>query len=106
MLVLNLVVLENPSPYTAPFQFQISFECNETLVDGLELIIIYVGSAESEEFDPTLDSVLVGGAGKCMFIFQADVPSSSLLHESDALDVPLDLITCTYHGQEFISMGY
>ncbi|PNJ13276.1 ASF1B isoform 3, partial [Pongo abelii] len=38
----------------------------------LEWKIIYVGSAESEEFDQILDSVLVGPvpAGRHMFIFQ------------------------------------
>lgn len=41
------------------------------LVD-LEWKIIYVGSAESEEFDQILDSVLVGPvpAGRHMFVFQ------------------------------------
>ena len=38
----------------------------------LEWKIIYVGSAESEEYDQTLDSVLVGPvpAGRHMFVFQ------------------------------------
>nr|KAF6297405.1 anti-silencing function 1B histone chaperone [Pipistrellus kuhlii] len=70
--VLNVAVLENPSPFHSPFRFEISFECNEALADDLEWKIIYVGSAESEEFDQILDSVLVGPipAGRHMFIFQ------------------------------------
>lgn len=38
----------------------------------LEWKIIYVGSAESEEYDQILDSVLVGPvpAGRHMFVFQ------------------------------------
>lgn len=38
----------------------------------LQWKIIYVGSAESEEFDQVLDSVLVGPvpAGRHMFVFQ------------------------------------
>uniref|UniRef100_A0A8C9PLM4 Anti-silencing function 1B histone chaperone n=1 Tax=Spermophilus dauricus TaxID=99837 RepID=A0A8C9PLM4_SPEDA len=65
--VLNVAVLENPSPFHSPFRFEISFECNEALA-----AIIYVGSAESEEFDQILDSVLVGPvpAGTHMFVFQ------------------------------------
>lgn len=41
-------------------------------VSDLEWKIIYVGSAESEEYDQTLDSVLVGPvpAGRHMFVFQ------------------------------------
>uniref|UniRef100_A0AC11AN56 Anti-silencing function 1B histone chaperone n=1 Tax=Ovis aries TaxID=9940 RepID=A0AC11AN56_SHEEP len=70
--VLNVAVLENPSPFHSPFRFEISFECNEALADDLEWKIIYVGSAESEEFDQILDSVLVGPvpAGRHMFVFQ------------------------------------
>lgn len=42
------------------------------LLTDLEWKIIYVGAAESEEYDQTLDSVLVGPvpAGKHMFVFQ------------------------------------
>uniref|UniRef100_A0A8C9DCR2 Anti-silencing function 1B histone chaperone n=1 Tax=Panthera leo TaxID=9689 RepID=A0A8C9DCR2_PANLE len=70
--VLNVAVLENPSPFHSPFRFEISFECSEALAEDLEWKIIYVGSAESEEFDQILDSVLVGPvpAGRHMFIFQ------------------------------------
>lgn len=32
--VLNVAVLENPSPFHSPFRFEISFECNEALTDG------------------------------------------------------------------------
>lgn len=42
------------------------------MVSDLEWKIIYVGSAESEEYDQVLDSVLVGPvpAGRHMFVFQ------------------------------------
>lgn len=42
------------------------------LILDLEWKIIYVGSAESEEYDQVLDSVLVGPvpAGRHMFVFQ------------------------------------
>ncbi|XP_034454088.1 histone chaperone asf1b-B [Hippoglossus hippoglossus] len=58
--VLNVAVLDNPSPFGNPFQFEITFECMEDLPEDLEWKIIYVGSAESEEYDQVLDSVLVG----------------------------------------------
>lgn len=32
--VLNVAVLENPSPFHSPFRFEISFECSEALSDG------------------------------------------------------------------------
>ncbi|XP_001511928.1 histone chaperone ASF1B isoform X1 [Ornithorhynchus anatinus] len=106
--VLNVSVLQNPCSFHSPFQFEISFECCEALTDDLEWKIIYVGSAESEEFDQVLDSVLVGPvpAGRHMFVFQADAPNSLLIPETDAVGVTVVLITCTYHGQEFIRVGY
>ncbi|KAG7250676.1 hypothetical protein CRUP_017237 [Coryphaenoides rupestris] len=106
--VLNVSVLDNPSPFRNPFQFEITFECMEDLPEDLEWKIIYVGSAESEEYDQTLDSVLVGPvpAGRHMFVFQADAPNTGLIPESDAVGVTVVLITCTYRGQEFIRIGY
>lgn len=49
----------------------LNFPTPHVLAD-LEWKIIYVGSAESEEFDQILDSVLVGPvpAGRHMFVFQ------------------------------------
>uniref|UniRef100_V9KTF5 Histone chaperone asf1b n=1 Tax=Callorhinchus milii TaxID=7868 RepID=V9KTF5_CALMI len=104
----NVVVLDNPSPFFNPFQFEITFECIEDLPDDLEWKIIYVGSAESEEHDQVLDSVLVGPvpAGRHMFVFQADAPNAVLIPDADAVGVTVVLITCTYRGQEFIRVGY
>ena len=41
-------------------------------LSDIECKIVYVGSAESEEYDQVLDSVLVGPvpAGRHMFVFQ------------------------------------
>lgn len=32
--VLNVAVLDNPSPFGNPFQFEITFECMEDLAEG------------------------------------------------------------------------
>lgn len=32
--VLNVAVLDNPSPFGNPFQFEITFECMEDLPEG------------------------------------------------------------------------
>lgn len=47
----------------------------------LEWKIIYVGSAESEEYDQVLDSVLVGPvpAGRHMFVFQVCLVEANYL---------------------------
>jgi len=44
--IVNVVVLDNPSPFKNPFQFEITFECVEDLQEDLEWKIIYVGSAK------------------------------------------------------------
>lgn len=106
--ICNVAVLDNPSAFSNPFQFEITFECLEDLRDDLEWKIIYVGSAESEEYDQTLDSVLVGPlkGGKHKFVFQADPPDVARIPLQDAVGVTVVLLTCGYRDQEFIRVGY
>ena len=94
--VLDVNVLDNPSSFTNPFQFEITFECLKHLPSGtfsfvararsvslkmkrktfttitdLEWKVVYVGSASDGKFDQELDSVLVGpipvGVNKFVF---------------------------------------
>jgi len=104
----NVVVLDNPSPFLNPFQFELTFECIEELKEDLEWKMIYVGSAESEEYDQTLDTIYVGPIpeGRHMFVFQADPPDVSKIPVADALGVTVVLLTCSYRGQEFVRVGY
>ncbi|KAB0800125.1 hypothetical protein PPYR_06385 [Photinus pyralis] len=104
----NITVMDNPSPFLNPFQFEITFECIEELKEDLEWKMIYVGSAESEEYDQILDSVYVGPVpeGKHMFVFQADPPDVTRIPENDAIGVTVVLLTCSYRTQEFIRVGY
>merc|ERR1711983_703598 len=76
--VCNVLVLDNPAQFMSKLEFEITFECIEDLPEDLEWKIIYVGSAESEEFDQI----------------------------SDTVGVTVILITCAYRGQEFIRVGY
>ena len=50
----DIKVLDNPCSFLAPFRFQITFECVRALNDDLEWRLIYVGSANSEEYDHLL----------------------------------------------------
>nr|CAG4639491.1 EOG090X0CKF [Daphnia magna] len=106
--VQNVVVLDNPSNFSNPFQFEITFECLEDLQEDLEWKIIYVGSAESETYDQVLDTVYVGPVpeGRHMFVFQAEPPQPSKIPVADAVGVTVVLLTCSYRGQEFIRVGY
>ena len=58
--VTNVSVLDNPARFDNPFQFEVSFECLAPISEDIEWKLIYVGSAESDEYDQLLDSVLVG----------------------------------------------
>jgi len=106
--VSNVVVLSNPSPFCDRFQFEITFECIEELKEDLEWKIIYVGSAESEAYDQTLDSVFVGPVpeGRHMFVFEADPPDTTKIPVADVVGVTVVLVTCSYRGKEFVRVGY
>lgn len=109
IVVSGVTVLDNPTAFSNPFQFEITFDCLQPGIPGeLEWKLIYVGSAENERFDQELDSVLVGPVqvGKNKFVFQAPSPDMSKIPEKDLTEVTVILLTCSYLEQEFIRVGY
>ncbi|KAJ8512656.1 hypothetical protein OPV22_003090 [Ensete ventricosum] len=106
--ITNVTVLDNPTAFLSPFQFEISYECLIPLEDDLEWKLIYVGSAEDETYDQLLESVLVGpvNVGNYRFVFQADPPDPTKIREEDIIGVTVLLLTCSYLGQEFLRVGY
>lgn len=106
--ILNVTVHNNPATFFTPFQFEIHFECLEELQDDLEFKIIYVGSAETYEFDQCLDQIVVDAVpqGQFKFMFQADPPDTSKIPADDAVGVTVVLITASYRDQEFVRVGY
>ncbi|CAI0450962.1 unnamed protein product [Linum tenue] len=106
--ITNVAVLDNPAPFSSPFQFEISYECLTPLKDDLEWKLTYVGSAEDETYDQLLESVLVGpvNVGNYRFVLQADPPDPTRIREEDIIGVTVLLLTCSYVGQEFVRVGY
>jgi len=106
--VTNMVVLDNPAPFGNPLQFEITFECLQSLQDDLEWKVVYVGSAENSTHDQTLDEILVGPVpvGVNKFILQADAPDPSTIPSTDILGVTVILVTCSYREEEFVRVGY
>lgn len=104
----NVTVLDNSSPFSQQFKFELVFECIEELKEDLEWKMIYVGSAESEEYDQVLDTIYVGPIpeGKHMFVFEADPPDVNKIPEKDVLGVTVLLLTCSYRGNEFVRVGF
>ncbi|KAH8555242.1 histone chaperone [Umbelopsis sp. PMI_123] len=106
--IINIQVLDNPTLFTNPFHFEITFECNAELKDDLEWKMIYVGSAESAEYDQVLDSIMVGPipVGINKFVFSADAPKLEMLPQQDLLEVTVVLLCCSYMDKEFVRVGY
>ncbi|EQC33456.1 histone chaperone ASF1 [Saprolegnia diclina VS20] len=104
----NITVLDNPTAFTNPFQFEVTFECAHPLEDDLEWKITYVGSAEDESRDQVLEEVLVGPVpvGTNKFVFQSEPPNPSLIPDEDKIGVTVVLVTCAYKGREFVRVGY
>ncbi|KUF95296.1 Carboxypeptidase B2 [Phytophthora nicotianae] len=114
----NITVLDNPTAFTNPFQFEVTFECAQPLEAGalinpliavdLEWKITYVGSAEDESRDQVLEEVLVGPVpvGTNKFVFQSDPPNPDMIPDEDKVGVTVALVTCSYRGREFVRVGY
>ena len=102
------VVLDNPTCFTNPFQFEITFECLQELDDDLEWKVLYVGSAQDSSRDQILDEILVGPVpvGINKFVLQADAPDPTKLSQEDLLGVTVVLVTCSYKEREFVRVGY
>jgi histone chaperone ASF1 len=52
--LLDVKVLNNPAPFNAPYQFEITFESLENLNKDLEWKLTYVGSAQRYAFSCSL----------------------------------------------------
>jgi len=106
--VVNMVVLDNPTTFNNPFQFEITFECLQELEDDLEWKVLYVGSAHDTSKDQTLDEILVGPipVGVNKFVLQADAPDPNQLPADEILGVTVVLVTCSYQEREFLRVGY
>lgn len=108
--VCNVVVCNNPAPFLDDVEFEITFDCIETLLDDLQWKIIYVGSAETEEHDQVLDTVFVGPVyeGRHRFLFKANPPNTEKLPKKteDIIGLTLIMLTCAYRSKEFIRIGY
>ena len=110
--------MDNPTSFTSPFQFEITFECFENLQDDLEWKVIYVVKPEDQSADMILEEVLVGpvSVGTHTFLLQAEAPFASINQQQGQqqlatvgikiLGVTALLVTCSYRDQEFCRIGY
>ncbi|KAL2176662.1 ASF1 like histone chaperone-domain-containing protein [Thermothelomyces heterothallicus CBS 202.75] len=106
--LLGVNVINNPAKFTDKYEFEITFECLESLQKDLEWKLTYVGSAQSDQYDQELDSLLVGPipVGINKFVFEADPPDTKRIPIDELLGVTVILLTCAYDGREFVRVGY
>ena len=60
--VSNVVVLDNPSAFSNPLQFDITFDCYENLEQDLTWTVTYVGCADDWRHDQVLEVMKVFAA--------------------------------------------
>jgi len=101
-------VKNNPCGFCDPFTFEIRFECCKKLDDDLEWKLVYVGSADNEDYDQVLEDVFVGpvNVGINQFILQTPGPDPSKVPAKDLLGVSVVLLSALFHGREFVRVGY
>jgi len=106
--VTNVHVLDNPTSFLNPFQFEITFECLQELQEDLEWKVVYVGSAESEEHDQVLEEVMVGPVlvGVNRFVLTSNAPNHLAIPDGDLLGVTVILLSCSYLDNKFLQIGY
>ncbi|KAK4131411.1 histone deposition protein Asf1 [Trichocladium antarcticum] len=106
--LLGVNVMNNPAKFTDKYEFEITFECLDPLQKDLEWKLTYVGSAQSDNYDQELDSLLVGPipVGINKFVFEADPPNTTRIPLDELLGVTVILLTCAYDGREFVRVGY
>jgi len=106
--IINVCVLDNPTMFTNPFQFEVTVECLQDLPDDIDWKIVYVGSAEDSTHDQTLEEVSVGPvtSGVSKFVLQAPAPDPATIANADLIGVTVVLVTCSYNEQEFTRIGY
>ncbi|GJJ73354.1 histone chaperone ASF1 [Entomortierella parvispora] len=106
--ITQIEVLNNPTHYSSPYQFEITFECIAPIDADLEWKIIYVGSADSNAHDQVLESIEVGPipVGVNKFIFESPAQKAELIPHGDIVGMAVVLITCAYKGKEFVRIGY
>ena len=74
----------------------------------LEWKLTYVGSAQSNDYDQELGSILVGPVpvGVNQFLFEADAPDTKRIPADELLGVTVVLLTGLYDDREFVRVGY
>lgn len=94
----NVVVHNNPCPFSAEFQFEIDFEVLGGMEDEIEWKLTWISSVDDNGFDQLLDSVVLDpmALGTYKIMFNADPPNMALIPANEVLGVTGILLVAEY----------
>ncbi|THU73729.1 hypothetical protein C4D60_Mb04t25940 [Musa balbisiana] len=134
--ITNVTVLDNPTAFLSPFQFEISYECLIPLEDGTFLrrqtqtgiFNFMIWNGNSYMLVQQKMKLMTSSLRVCLLVLSmlgiiasfsrqcqrnlnqdikmADPPDPTKIREEDIIGVTVLLLTCSYLGQEFLRVGY
>ncbi|RWW29614.1 hypothetical protein GW17_00005853 [Ensete ventricosum] len=124
--ITNVTVLDNPTAFLSPFQFEISYECLIPLEDEIgrrrsiedksipRAVLAHASLPPSPTGHSQAVTTLACGSPAsrhrpCLRIFsraRRHPPDPTKIREEDIIGVTVLLLTCSYLGQEFLRVGY
>ena len=98
--VLNVIVQQSKTPFTAPISIDVFFESVKALKHSLTWRIIYIGQSNNTEYDQVLEEAEMDCElpGRMSFTLHGNFPDVSKLPQSDVVGVTAMLLTCSYNG--------
>lgn len=99
---------DNPGSFCSPLQWRVRVESAETLPDTITISFVWVGSAQSSDFDQVLDSFDIGPLqqGITEFSLECDAPTPEEVPQEELIGLTILIITFQYKGQEFLRVAY
>ena len=107
--VTNISIPVVKSPFNSPLKVNIEFEAFSSLLQELQWKIIYIGSANSCEYDQVLESFSfpVKEIGHCSFQVNVAPPDHRLIPSfDDFLGATLLMFSAMYNDKEFFRCSY
>lgn len=107
--ITNIYIPTVKEPFLSPINIKIDFEAFDILKEHLDWKIIYIGSANSCEYDQILEnfSFPVTQKGPCSFGVSVTAPNHEMIPTfDDLLGATLLMISAMYNGREFFRCSY
>lgn len=107
--ITNILIPSIKESFNDPINIKIDFDAYDILPNKLDWKIIYIGSANSCQYDQILEnfSFPVEKVGYCSFGISVSPPDVSQIPSlEDLLGATLLMISVVYNGEEFFRCSY